>query len=291
MAIGSRLLASGPGWRVLDVHCTAGPGDAVFEERHGAVCLAAVVAGSFQYRSPAGRALLAPGAVLLGNEGQCFECGHEHGRGDRCLSVQFDGACWRGIVAAVPGARRDTFALPRLPPLPGLLRYVGGLRTAGEAEAVEELAFGFAGAAVEALADSPVAAARVGAREERRISEAVRRIELRLAEPLPLSRLAAEAAMSPCHFLRSFTRVVGTTPHRFVLRARLEQAARLLRRTDAPVATVALEAGFGDLSGFHGSFRRWLGVSPGAWRARRNAASFEEGVAAAPARTNGMRRR
>jgi AraC-like DNA-binding protein len=35
------------------------------------------------------------------------------------------------------------------------------------------------------------------------------------------------------------------------------------------VAEVALESGFGDLSSFHGGFRRWFGVSPGAYRAGR----------------------
>src|SRR2546430_5544229 len=30
--------------------------------------------------------LMTPGSLLLGNAGQCFECGHEHGLGDRCLS-------------------------------------------------------------------------------------------------------------------------------------------------------------------------------------------------------------
>jgi AraC-like DNA-binding protein len=268
MAIESTLLAAGPGWRVHDVRCSAGPEDPAFEERHGAVCLAAVVAGTFQYRSTTGRALLAPGAVLLGNEGECFECGHEHGRGDRCLSVQFDGACWQQIVAAVPGARSIRFELPRLPPLPRLLPYIGGLATQTDADALEELAIGFAGAAVEAVVDRrPASGGTAGAREERRIAESVRRIERELCDPLPLARLAAEAAMSPYHYLRTFTRVVGTTPHRFVLRARLEQAARALRKTDAPVATVALDAGFGDLSSFHGSFRRWFGASPAAYRA------------------------
>jgi AraC-like DNA-binding protein len=276
---------------VLDVRCTAGPGDPVFEERHGAICLAAVVEGTFQYRSPAGRALLAPGALLLGNEGQCFECGHEHGRGDRCLSVQFDGACWRDIVAAVPGARRDTFALPRLPPSPRLLRFISGLGAHADAGLLEELAFGLAGASIELMADTPKVDGCVRMREERRVSESVRRIERQLADPLPLSRLAADAAMSPYHFLRTFTRVVGTTPHRFVLRARLDQAARLLRQTDAPVATIALEAGFGDLSSFHGNFRRWLGVSPGAYRAARSAPSGAGRSASAASRATGMRRR
>ena len=115
MALNSRLLASGPGWSVSDVACTAGPHDRPFEERHHAACIAAVTEGTFQYRSTQGRALLAPGAVLLGNYGYCFECGHEHGTGDRCLSFHFTPDHWETIVAAVPGARTATFALPRVP--------------------------------------------------------------------------------------------------------------------------------------------------------------------------------
>src|SRR5215468_1574015 len=36
MALNSHLLASGPGWSVSDVACTAGPHDRPFEERHDA---------------------------------------------------------------------------------------------------------------------------------------------------------------------------------------------------------------------------------------------------------------
>jgi len=80
------LLASGPGWRVEDVTCFAGPHDRPFEEQHDLVCVAAVTRGTFQYRTPNGRATLVPGALMLGNPGACFECCHEHGVGDRCLS-------------------------------------------------------------------------------------------------------------------------------------------------------------------------------------------------------------
>jgi hypothetical protein len=75
------LLASGPGWRVEDVVCSAGPHDRPFEEQHDLVCVAAVTRGTFQYRTPDGRATLLPGALMLGNPGACFECGHEHGVG------------------------------------------------------------------------------------------------------------------------------------------------------------------------------------------------------------------
>jgi AraC family transcriptional regulator len=78
-----RLLARGDRWTVKDVVCTSGPGDRSFEEQHSQVSIAIVVAGTFQYRSTTGRALMTPGSLLLGNAGHCFECGHEHGRGDR----------------------------------------------------------------------------------------------------------------------------------------------------------------------------------------------------------------
>ena len=72
--------------------------------------------------------------------------------------------------------------------------------------------------------------------------------------------------MSPYHFLRTFTRVIGTTPHRFVQRARLERAAGMLREPGAVVTQVALDCGFNDLSSFHAGFRRWMRVSPGRYR-------------------------
>jgi AraC family transcriptional regulator len=61
----ARVLARGTGWSVADVVCTSGPGDRTFEEQRRNVCIAMVAAGSFQYRSHAGRALLAPGSLML----------------------------------------------------------------------------------------------------------------------------------------------------------------------------------------------------------------------------------
>ena len=81
MASTPYLLASGNGWRVHDVVCTASAHDRPFEEQHESVCIAAVTSGTFRYRSTQGAATLAPGAVLLGNERHCYECSHEHSAG------------------------------------------------------------------------------------------------------------------------------------------------------------------------------------------------------------------
>src|SRR5689334_5203767 len=96
-----RRFARGQGWSVSDVVCRAGPGDPRFEEGHGGVSIAAVVEGSFLYRNGAGDALLSPGTLMLGNAGSCFECGHEHGVGDRCIAFHFEPETFAEIAASV----------------------------------------------------------------------------------------------------------------------------------------------------------------------------------------------
>jgi AraC family transcriptional regulator len=271
MGFSMRLLASGPGWRACDVVCTAGPRDPPFEERHDAMCIAAVTEGTFQYRTAQGAAVLMPGALVLGNEGNCFECGHDHGTGDRCLSFHFAPDHWESVVAAVPGARRMNFAVPRLPPTPSLQKLLAAAeasRDDGDGAALEELGLRLAGAVASSLAGAGRAARQPSRRDERRVSDALRRIEADAHETLTLVDLARDAAMSPYHFLRVFRQLVGMTPHQYVLRTRLHHVAVELRRSDDSISTIAFDAGFNDLSTFNRRFRRVMGSSPSAYRGR-----------------------
>ena len=270
MTLASRLLASGSGWRVADAVCSYGPHDRPYEERHDAACIAAVTAGTFRYRSTLGSAVLTPGALLLGNDRHCFECGHEHSVGDRCLSFQFTPDFLEGVVAAIPGARRLGFSVPRLPPHPALLPIVAAAEAArddGDDAEFEELALRLAGAACAALAEAKAGGRALSQRDERRIVRALHRVETHADEPLSLSDLAAEAAMSPYHFLRTFRAVAGITPHQFILYTRMNRAAVRLRRTSESISAIAFTAGFGDLSTFNRRFRRIVGMSPSAYRA------------------------
>ena len=267
-----QLLASGAGWRVTDLRCDAGPHDRPFEEQHDAVCIAAVMQGTFQYRSTHGAALLVPGAMLLGNAGSCFECSHEHGTGDRCLAFHFAPDHLEAIMAAVPGARQTTFGAPGLPPLPPLMPLLAAAEAArddGDREELEELALRIAGAVSTLLAGADRTLRRPSRHDERRVSGALRRIEAQAHEQLALADLAREAAMSPYHFLRRFRQVVGMTPHQYVLRTRLHRAAVRLRRSDEPISSIAFEVGFNDLSTFNHRFRRVMGARPSAYRRRR----------------------
>jgi AraC-like DNA-binding protein len=269
MTTTSHVLAEGPGWRVEDVVCTAGPRDRPFEERHETVCIAAVLEGSFRYRTTQGSALLASGAVLLGNHNHCFECGHEHGVGDRCLSFHFAPEFLEGVLAAVPGARQLAFAIPRLPPLPSMISLIAAAeaaRDAGDAARLEEHALQFAGSVSAALADTGRTPAEPSRRDQRRIATALRRIEADAHQSLSLAGLAREAAMSPYHFLRTFRAVVGLTPHQFVLHTRLHRAAVHLLRSHDDVCAIALASGFNDLSTFNRRFRSLTGMTPTAYR-------------------------
>lgn len=280
MTTSSHLLASGPGWHVRDIACTAGPADPAYEEQHAHCCIAIVRSGSFQYRSRQGGAVLAPGAILLGNQGACFECGHEHATGDRCLSFQFEPGHLERIVAGVPGARRTEFAQAHLPPSPALAGLVAAAEAAdGDAGALEEIATRLAGAVAIQLAEKKPAATTPSARDARRISAALRWIEAHCDEPLMLSDIAREAAMSPYHFLRSFRALIGTTPHQYLLRTRLHRAAVALRRSDLPVAGIAFDCGFGDLSTFNRRFRRVMGASPTAYRSGNGRPASPPGLA------------
>ncbi len=122
MSVTATALASGPGWKVRDVVCDSGPGDPPFEEQHEAACIALVTEGTFQYRTRTGAAMLAPGALLLGNHGACYECGHEHGSGDRCLSFHFTPEYLEAVNPSGAQAHAARFPLPRLPPMPQLVR-------------------------------------------------------------------------------------------------------------------------------------------------------------------------
>jgi AraC-like DNA-binding protein len=265
-----QILAEGAGWRVSDVVCSAGPRDRPFEEQHSAVTIAAVTEGIFQYRSGLGRTVLGPGALLLGNYGHCFECGHEHGTGDRCIAFHYEPEAWEAIVEAVPRTRLSGFAVPRLPVgealLPLILR-AESARAARDADALEEIAFELAGR-VAAAANDADADASPSPLDQKRIAAVLQLIEQESDQPLSLSRLAARAAMSAYHFLRSFRRVVGLTPHQYLLGQRLRRAALGLRLTQEPVTAIAYAAGFNDLSTFNHRFRRVMGMSPGLYRRR-----------------------
>jgi AraC-like DNA-binding protein len=81
------------------------------------------------------------------------------------------------------------------------------------------------------------------------IDKVRRHIETHLATPLPLVELAGIAGMSQFHFSRVFRDATGSSPHQYILSARVQAACRLLwdscARGDKSILDIALACGFG----------------------------------------------
>ncbi len=261
----SQVLARGEGWSVADVVCSAGPRDRPYEERYSDFSVSIVTGGTFYYRSSIGAALMTPGSLLLGDRGRYFECGHEHGIGDRCIAFHFSPQYFERLASdagAVP-----QFCIPSLPPLRetslAIARASAGW--AGAPVSWEELGVQLAAQAVQlAGGRKPNGTAPPGALA--RVTQAVRGIDQDPAADLSLAQLAHEAHLSPYHFLRTFQRATGVTPHQFILRRRLSAAARRLTRERTRILDIALDCGFRDLANFNHAFRAEFGVSPRQFR-------------------------
>jgi len=81
-----------------------------------------------------------------------------------------------------------------------------------------------------------------------------------------LEQVSREVGVHRTHLTRAFRRFHGCTPAEFARVSRLRRAAAALDKTDAPLADVALSAGFADQSHFTKHFRAAYGVSPGEYR-------------------------
>lgn len=91
-------------------------------------------------------------------------------------------------------------------------------------------------------------------------------IETNLHRSLTVADLAAVVELSPDHFARVFKLAVGEAPHRYVMARRLARAEDELRRSDTPLAMVALGCGFSSQAHFTAAFQRATRLTPGRYR-------------------------
>jgi AraC family transcriptional regulator len=279
------VLARGEGWTVTHLICTAGPQNRPFEEQHSQVSIAIVVAGTFQYRASDGcrrGELMTPGSLLLGNAGERFECGHEHGVGDRCLSFSYAPDYFEEIAGDL-GTAHDgrRFRIHRLPALRALSRLTAqacaGLekysaqKDLTEDVSWEQLGIQLAASAMHLANGAPQEVPEPLPSVVARVTRAARMIEENQASEnqeseLTIRNLARRARLSPYHFLRSFRQIMRLTPHQYVLRVRLRNAAIRLVTCRAKVLDIALDCGFGDVSNFNRAFRKEFGMCPQRFR-------------------------
>lgn len=275
------MIHEGPGLSIYDARCDAGPGERAGVEVFRRHSLAFVRRGSFGCLTLGASHELVAGSVLVGRPGQEYTATHEHHScGDECLSLKL-----APELAESLGAGKAAWQLGRVPPVPQLMVLGELAQAAAEGKSdigADEAALIFAAKFAETVRGNGAAAARTTVTDRRRAVETALWLEANSAEEIGLEAAAREARLSPFHFLRVFARVLGVTPHQYLVRTRLRRAARLLAEGDRPVTEVALDAGFEDLSNFVRSFRRAAGVTPGAFRraARGERKIFQDRLAA-----------
>lgn len=108
------------------------------------------------------------------------------------------------------------------------------------------------------------------ARQLKRVREF---IDAQIPIEITISDLAALAGLSHYHFIRAFKDTVGFTPYQYVQSERIRRARALLSNPDLSLGDVALAVGFSDASHLNRVFRKFVGVTPTAFR-RENGSMF-----------------
>src|SRR5260370_1297402 len=101
---------------------------------------------------------------------------------------------------------------------------------------------------------------------DRRIASAIEVIHSQPEHRWSVGELASKVALSRSAFSARFRELAGEPPQHYMTRTRLAHAAALLFTTDAPLAPIAVRAGYTTEFSFGKAFKRTVGIAPGAYR-------------------------
>ncbi|MBV9476597.1 MAG: helix-turn-helix domain-containing protein [Acidobacteria bacterium] len=227
---------------------------------HEYACLVVVLGGTFRERCDGSTREVEPGAVIVRPEGEPHSDRFTDG-GGRCLNVELPpqwlarvrelvrpldtSGVYRGSAFAVAGRRLHT-ELTRGDDVSAL--------------AVEALVLGL-------FADAARTERRLEQRAPRWLSGVRARIHEDPVAHLSLAELASAAGVHPVHLAAAFRRHYGASVAAYVRQLRIDFACRELAASDAPLADIALAAGFADQSHFGRTFKEAMHVTPAAYRA------------------------
>lgn len=109
----------------------------------------------------------------------------------------------------------------------------------------------------------------LSALKDRHIGRAMQAIHGQPGQPWTLEALAHEAGMSRSVFAERFTQRVGLSPMNYLAGWRMQIAARRLEIPGTSIAQIAAEIGYESEAAFNRTFKKYVGVPPGAWRRTR----------------------
>ena len=85
---------------------------------------------------------------------------------------------------------------------------------------------------------------------------------------LSLETVSAELGYNRSHISRLLSRAMGVGFTKFLNSIRIDKSYSILRQTDLPITTIALECGFGSIRNFNRAFSDFTGMTPSGFRRR-----------------------
>lgn len=101
-----------------------------------------------------------------------------------------------------------------------------------------------------------------------RVGETISHMRRNLDQVITLEELVIISEMSRTNYIRMFEATMETSPIKYLIGLRIEEAGRLLRSTDRSITDIALDVGFSDSNYFSRQFRKTHGQSPRDYRKR-----------------------
>jgi AraC family transcriptional regulator len=264
--VAQSIMQQASSYTIGEEECTPPARVGAARKRYSQAALGVVISGSFDYSAQNHVATAVPGTVILGNPGDYFSCRTWEGRGNLRQVVYFHEE-FLGEVAYDCGLESASFQVTSIPPGRTSAALFGRMRRlALHSEDRDVAAYELAEKALHASRPG-LRAVWVSSRNQRRVLSIVRHLERYYHEPCSLTSLAGLARLSPYYFLRVFRKVTGQSPIQYVMSTRLRAAANDLLVSNTPIAEIALNTGFNDISHFNASFRTVFGRTPRHWRA------------------------
>jgi AraC-like DNA-binding protein len=229
---------------------------------HGPAELVLIEAGTGHFICEGTKCSFAPGTLLYAPSMAIHDFAFE--RGERSwILIQFDSHAIDRQPIALPtqpqGVVLDRETLPRITMLANWLAQSISEKAQGMAVVVQLEALVLA--AVQAFGPDP-AGREVAPSSLSKFRTLLSELDRDPALTLCLSTAASLCAMSPPYFSRRFKQVFGTGFIEYQTRLKLQQAARMLATSDAPVSQIAYHVGFRSHAYFSHCFRAEFGVSP-----------------------------
>lgn len=185
--------------------------------------------------------------------------------GFECLWCHFDGITARAFYQNIVSRLGSVFSIPD--PCPVLNRMTSLFKTFHNGMLVREplLSKYLTDILTEFMLYTP---ANAHARSYTAIAEEIiTYINEHFKEDISVADLAARAGLSQYHFIRTFKKETGFTPHEYLVNTRIATARYLLKNTQLSVKDICFSTGFSCESVFCGTFKRHQGMTPAQYRA------------------------